>query len=101
MHAADPAVDTVQRDVVGFSSGHAAASVGNRDFRTVELITLELTFEWFCKAEPDLANSWGNLPARTRETGRQVSGANLLDRAADVFSVVLTLPSLGTSRRRH
>ena len=51
MHAADPAVDTVQRDVVGFSSEHTAASIGHPDLGTVELMTLGLTFEWFCKAE--------------------------------------------------
>ena len=49
MRAADPAVDTVKHDVVGFSCERTAASIGHPDLRTVELITLELTFEWLWK----------------------------------------------------
>ena len=45
MHAADPALDAVESDVISASREYCAASIGHLDFRAIELIALERTVE--------------------------------------------------------
>jgi hypothetical protein len=51
MHPTDPAVDTVESDVVGASHQYCPASVGQLDFRPIELMILEGDFGWSNESE--------------------------------------------------